>query len=103
MDSKPKTTWLIEYRYCTRSWGPHTSDDNQRGEFDNEHLANVRLIRLRHANKHRDDTTRAETRPCKIWTPDGTWASYRSAATEYRLVKVTREVVDEDKDFDPAQ
>lgn len=69
----------------------------------NEERALTELREAREKNKHRDDKTRSETRPCKIWTPDGTWASYRSAATNYRLIKTTVEVIEEIPIVDPTK
>jgi hypothetical protein len=87
-----KVTWLIEHTVGARSWS-----FVKEFEFRESGSAKSHIAQLRYDNDHRDDNTRAQTRPCVIWTKDGTWASYESAPTYYRLVKITREVVDEDK------
>lgn len=72
-------------------------------KHESEARARKELAEAREADKHRDDEIRARTRPCTIWTQDGTWASYRSAATNYRLVKTTVEVVEEIPIVDPTK
>lgn len=86
-----------------------TSGSGQHGWSSSQHRhrseeqALKELEMARETNRHRDDKTRAKTRPCTIWTSDGTWASYRSAATNYRLVKTTVEVVEEIPIIDPTK
>lgn len=98
--SKPGVTWQIESQYGTTRPDGWSSIGWE--ETANEFKERQTLKSYREKNLHRDDKTRAQTRPCTIWTPDGTWASYRSAATNYRLVRITREVVDEDENYDPS-
>lgn len=88
-----KITWLIEHTVGARSWSPIGLEHQNHEKGSAEQLLKVK----REENEHRDDRTRAETRPCTIWTKDGTWASYESCPTYYRLVKIIREVVNEDK------
>lgn len=94
--SKPEVTWQIEYSLGSGQYGWNRWNDDQANVAKSESLARTMLATLREDNLHRDDKTRAQTRPCPIWTPDGTWVSYTSAATMYRLVKITREVVGEE-------
>lgn len=89
--SKPVTTWLIEYSRSQDSWSGTGCT-----EYEYETKARKELKEFREKNSHRDDNTRAQTRPCPIWTSDGTWSSYTSAGTKYRLVKIIRMVVDDE-------
>lgn len=94
--SKPKITWQIEYSLGSGQYGWSRYHDDDCAISHSEDMARNILASLRYQNLHRDDKTRAQTRPCAIWTPDGTWASYTSAGTMYRLVKITKEVMDEE-------
>jgi hypothetical protein len=73
------------------------------GTYTRKGEADAIITRKREENVHRDDDTRAQVRPCPIWTQDGTWKTYTSVPTHYRIVKVTREVIDTDEDFRPHE
>lgn len=56
---KPITTWLIEYSRFNGSWESYGMR-----ELEQETKARKELKELREKNEHRDDQTRARTRPC---------------------------------------
>lgn len=88
-----ESMYVIQYRrgsQIDRMWSNHYEKDQNRGpEIDSESVAKIRLDELRERNLHRDDNSQ-------------TYAKYgKSVSTNYRLIKITTEVVDEDINFDP--
>jgi hypothetical protein len=100
---KTTVTFQIESRHGAQDEDRSWSTIGWR-EYTREDQAREALRDLRDSNLTRDHLTRTQKRPCTIWTPDGTWASYRSAGTNYRLIKITREVevIDEDPNYNPS-
>ena len=86
--------WIIQYRRGNQQnnvWKYHQGLNDNSCEILYEGQALARLKDLRKNNAIRD-VERRKLPGCE---------DYVSVSTNYRLVKVTMEVVDEDRDFDP--
>lgn len=98
MKDDRKISFAIEYRQGNEenNWRRgHPADTFEGSGYQT--AAEKRIKQLREWNARRDDVPQRRTDHCWM-TTSGSWKDYQSAATSYRLVKITREVIDESED-----